>query len=96
MNQIATFAKKITTMKTLSDNYSDLERLLNEEHVFLNTKIDFTTLCSWLGVGEQEMNAYVFQELGLSGDELLLRLRQSMPGRLGRKYGIIVPEDVFF
>lgn len=83
-------------MKTLEDCYSTLEKLLNEEQVFLNPSLSFKTICQWLGTCPEEMDRLLVSELGLGGDELLRSLRESFPGRLLRKYGINVPKEVFF
>lgn len=83
-------------MKTPADCISILEMLLDEEHLFLNPDITFSVLCSWMEVPEKEMDGFLGKELGLCGADLLSALRRSMRERLGRKYGVFVPEEVFF
>lgn len=83
-------------MKTPAECLPVLEMLLDDEHLFLNPGITFSALCSWMEVPEQEMNSILERELGVCGDDLLSSLRRSMLERLGRKYGMIVPAEVFF
>ncbi|MDO5442968.1 MAG: hypothetical protein Q4G10_04800 [Bacteroidia bacterium] len=83
-------------MKRIEHSYSILEMLLNEEHIFLNPRVSFSMICSWIGSDRSEMDDLLREELGLDGDELLLRLRNSVPDRLERKYSITVGRGPFF
>lgn len=83
-------------MRTLEENYDILEKLLDDEKVFMNPAVTFADICGWLGARKSDMDALVMRELGLCGDELLARFRLSVPDRLRRKYGLNVSEDVFF
>lgn len=83
-------------MKQIENSYTILEQLMNEEHIFLNPRISFSMICSWLGADRKEMDALLRTELGLDGNGLLRRLRRSVPERLERKYGIRVGRKSFF
>ena len=82
-------------MKLIENSYSILIELLNDEHLFLNPRVSFSMICSWLDVSRREMDMHLHAELGLNGDELLRRLRASVPERLERKYGISVGRRPF-
>ncbi len=83
-------------MKTLDENYSLFEKLMNEERLFLNPGLSFTTICGWLGADAGEMDGLLLQELGLDGEAVLRGMRKTIPERLKRKYGIRVEPDLFF
>lgn len=83
-------------MEQIENSYRVLEQLLNDEHVFLNPRVSFSMICSWLKTDTKEMDVFLMNELGLGGDELLRRLRGSVPERLERKYGILADRGPFF
>lgn len=94
---IARFAgEKRNAMEKIENSYCLLERLLNEEHLFLNPRVSFSMICTWLDADRKEMDGLLREELGIGGDELLRRLRCSVPERLERKYGINVGWGPFF
>lgn len=75
-------------MRTLDENYALLERLVNEERVYLDPMYDFGRVCRLLGVRRPEMDALLERELGLDGASLFAELRAALPERLERKYGL--------
>jgi hypothetical protein len=75
-------------MYTLEENYSRLERLLNDEKIYLIPDLTFETLCSWLEVPPADLDNLTFQELGLTGQGLLDRYLKDWPGYFRKKYGI--------
>lgn len=83
-------------MKTLDEKFNCLEKLLDEEHVFLDPELSFATICGWLEADVGEMDAMLMRELGMDGDILLAGLRKSMPERLERKYGIRIEPYLFY
>lgn len=83
-------------METLENRFSIIERLLDEEHLFLNPNLSFAVLCRCVGVDEGAMERYLLSELGIGGEEMLSKLRGSMPERLERKYGIKLGMELFF
>lgn len=75
-------------MRTLEDSYDLLEKLLDEEKIYMDPTVSFHRICSWMDTPERDLDRMIRKELGLGGDELLMRLRASMSERLKRKYGI--------
>lgn len=75
-------------MDTLMSKYALLERLLNEEKIYLDRELAFSRVCGWLVVPELPMDALLRQELGLGGEELLSALRAGEAERLKLIYGI--------
>lgn len=75
-------------MYTIKENYSRLERLLTDEKIYLIPDLTFETLCSWLEVLPADLENLIFEELGLTGQELLDRYRRDWPGYFRKKYGI--------
>ena len=75
-------------MRTLDENYALLERLVNEERIYLDPTYDFGRVCRLLGVPRAGMDALLERELGLDGASLFASLRAALPERLERKYGL--------
>ena len=75
-------------MRTLDENYALLERLVDEEMIYLAPEFDFGRVCRLLGARRAEMDALLERELGLDGAGLFASMRAALPGRLERKYGL--------
>ena len=75
-------------MRTIEENYALLERLVDEERIYLDPSFTFGRVCRLLGVSHREMDAMLERELGLGGQEMFDALRAAFPGRLERKYGL--------
>ena len=75
-------------MRTLDENYALLERLVDEEMIYLAPEFDFGRVCRLLGARRAEMDALLEHELGLDGAGLFASLRAALPGHLERKYGL--------
>lgn len=75
-------------MDTIENAYSVMEKLMDEDKVYLNPRVSFRKVCRWLGVPVRDLDGMVRSELGVGGGELMARFRASEPGRLSRKYGI--------
>ena len=75
-------------MRTLEENYELLEKLVDEEMIYLAPEYDFGRVCRLLGAPRAEMDALLERELGLDGAALFASLRAALPGRLERKYGL--------
>ena len=80
--------QKDNYMRTLGENYELLEKLVDEEMIYLAPEYDFGRVCRLLGAPRAEMDSLLECELGLDGDALFASLRASLPGRLERKYGL--------
>lgn len=52
-------------MRTLEENYDILEKLLDDEKVFMNPAVTFADICGWLGARKCDMDGLVMRELGL-------------------------------
>lgn len=75
-------------MEGMMKKYSLLERLLNDEKIYLDRELSFSRICGWLKVPELLMDAFLRKELGVGGEELLATLRDGEPERLKSLYGI--------
>jgi hypothetical protein len=75
-------------MRTLDESYTLLEKLVDEEKVYLDPSYDFGRVCRLMGVRRTEMDALLVRELGLDGASLFASLRAALPERLERKYGL--------
>lgn len=75
-------------MRTLEDSYDLLEKLVDEERIYMDPAVSFHRLCVWICAPEKDLDSLLRSELGVGGDELLALLREGVPGRLERKYGI--------
>lgn len=75
-------------MRTLDESYALFEKLVDEEKIYMDPRVSFPMLCAWMDAPERELDRRVRSELGLSGSGLLARLREGIPDRLKRKYGI--------
>lgn len=87
-NYVIIALQKDRIMRTLDENYALLERLVDEEMIYLAPEFDFGRVCRLLGAGRAEMDALLERELGLDGAALFASLRAALPGRLERKYGL--------
>ena len=56
--------------------YSRLMALAGRRSVLSDPALDFAGLCRLAGAGQEEMEKCIQSELGLSGEELIARLRQ--------------------
>ncbi len=52
-------------------------RLLEEGKIYEDSSWTFDSLCRVLGVGPASFGRYVFEQVGLSGDEILRIYRQT-------------------
>ena len=77
-----------TDMRTIEENYRLLERLVDEENIFLDPDFTFGRVCRLLGARRGEMDGRLKAEIGLEGEELFSALRAGFPGHLERKYGL--------
>ena len=75
-------------MRTLEENYELLEKLVDDEMIYLAPEYDFGRVCRLLGAPRAEMDALLERELGLDGAALFASLRAALPERLERKYGL--------
>ena len=62
-------------MKTVEKAYKTLWNLIDREEIHLHT-LDFAAVCDRLNVRREELDSLLVEELGYTGSELLLALRQ--------------------
>ncbi|MBP3794786.1 MAG: hypothetical protein ILA23_01935 [Bacteroidales bacterium] len=77
-------------MKTLDEQYLRLEKLLDEEKIYLVKEVSFADLCAAIGADRQAMDDHLQQELGMDGEELMRTFRQRDFERWGQCFGIRV------
>lgn len=69
--------QNVMYMCAISTTFSRFERLVNSEQVLRDPTTSFHSICRRLHVAPSSLNEYIEEELGLSGEELLGRLRAS-------------------
>lgn len=76
-------------MKTkVKDAFILFERLLNEDKLYLFPELDFSRICAAIGISTRELDAYVREELGIGGQNLMDIYRAAFPDEIKEKYGI--------
>ncbi|MCI1640392.1 MAG: hypothetical protein LKI42_03845 [Bacteroidales bacterium] len=75
-------------MYTISESYEVFERMLDVEKVYLIPYLDFNTICGWIGVCPAELDILLSDELGMSGEELLVFYRSHWKDCFFRKYKV--------
>lgn len=76
-------------MKTkVKDAFILFERLLNEDKLYLSPELDFSRICVAIGISTRELDAYVREELGIGGQNLMDIYRAAFPDEIKEKYGI--------
>lgn len=76
-----TFAvQNVTDMCAISTTFSRFERLMESEQVLRNPSTSFNSICRRLHVAPSSLNEYIEEELGLSGEELVGRMREAGTG----------------
>ena len=76
-------------MKTkVEDAFILFERLLNEDKLYLSPELDFSRICAAIGISTRELDAYVREELGIGGQNLMDIYRAAFPDEIKEKYGI--------
>lgn len=77
----ASFAiQNVTDMCAISTTFSRFERLADPEQLLRNPSTTFNSICRRLHVAPSSLSEYIEEELGLSGEELVERLKQSGAG----------------
>lgn len=79
-------------MDNFKERYELLERLLDDEKLYLDRELTFSRICEWLNVPVVIMDCILMHELGVDGEGLLEAFRAGEAARLRELYGI----DVFF
>jgi len=64
--------------------------LLEEEKLFLLDSLDFIRLCLLMDVDAVELNRYLMEELGFSGEQIMLSYKKDFKARLKERYGIVI------
>lgn len=77
-NRNVSFAiQNVTDMCAISTTFTRFERLVDSEQILLNPSTSFNSICRRLHVAPSSLNEYIEEELGLSGEELVERLRKA-------------------
>ena len=61
-------------------------RMMNEDHIYLCTSLDFPSVCRLIGVREKLLNFALLGSIGLTGEALMTQYRTSYMKYLGNKY----------
>lgn len=77
-------------MKRMEKDCAILYDLLESEKLFLSESINFEKLCSLLKVDRVEMDRYLFDELGFTGEQIVMSYKMDFKGRLKERYGIVI------
>ena len=77
-------------MKTIDEQYARLEKLLDDEKIYLVRGVSFADLCVALGADRQAMDDHLQKELGMDGEALMQTFRQRDMERWEQRFGIRV------
>ena len=77
-------------MKTIDEQYARLEKLLDDEKIYLVRGVSFADLCVALGADRQAMDNHLQKELGMDGEALMQTFRQRDMERWEQRFGIRV------
>lgn len=73
----------------LMRQYETLASLLIDDRVHMDTTVGFRKLCAWIGADFHDLDNLIREELGVSGEGLLRKLRKEDRRNLERKYGTL-------
>lgn len=65
-------------MKTVYNIYEEFAKCLLEDRIFEDPRVGYKELCSFLGVKEEELDEFLFQEIGESGERILEEFRSQI------------------
>ena len=82
---MARFAEKC---KMDTDRFELFATLLEKEKVYMDPGVTFRRMCKWIGVEPSEADAFLMEELGYHGDDILKAYRECSALYLESKYGI--------
>ncbi len=88
--QICPRIKLYKIMKTIDEQYARLEKLLDDEKIYLVRGVSFADLCVALGADRQAMDDHLQKELGMDGEALMQTFRQRDMERWEQRFGIRV------
>ena len=77
-------------MKMYEEKLAVFAALLDEEKVYMDRMLDFCCICSWMGVDREGMDRYLMEELGHTGDDILMKYRDMQYESLKNKYGLVI------
>ena len=63
-------------MSTIDQIYHRFESLMNKRQIYLEPWVTFPGLCRLLGVTVRRFDAFLFDELGFHGEEILEQYRR--------------------
>ena len=67
----------LMTDTMLAGKYALFAEMMNEARIYLDTGIDFASVCRYLGLDEETFDAVLTDELGLCGNEIFSIYRRS-------------------
>lgn len=66
--------------------YEIFVKMITEDNIYLIPTLTFRKLCVSLDTDFKSLDDMVFAELGMTGEEVLISLREAAPRRLCEKY----------
>jgi len=77
-------------MEKMEKETAVLWTLLEKEKIFLPSGMDFMRLCNLMGVDGEEMDRYLLEELGFSGEQIFMAYRKDYAVKLKESFGIVI------
>ena len=71
-----------------TDRFELFATLLEKEKVYMDPGVTFRRMCKWIGVEPSEADAFLMEELGYHGDDILKAYREGNASYMHEKYGI--------
>lgn len=72
----------------LEKGYSLFYQLMVGERLCLRLDLDFEKVCRIIGADPVELGAYIREEMGMTGDEVIIALRKQAYDSINRKYSL--------
>lgn len=79
MAEVSPSLHKTIAMEKTEKDYSPFERFecaMDTEAIYLDNHLDYSGICSLLGLDPGPLETVLFSELGFTGDEIVRRYRQ--------------------
>lgn len=74
--------------KMNKDMFQLFEKLMDEESIYIDRSLNFSGICKIIGADQAALDAYIREELGYSGEEVLETYRKQYRQKLLQKYGV--------
>lgn len=82
--------RKTTRIMDIEKSFELFAALMEDEKVYMDPSLSFSSVCGWIGVPAEAMDAYLNENFGWCGSEVMSMYRRTVPLRFYEKYGILL------